>query len=323
MQESIHSPFNRDTPAEEVVAGINLSGKLAVITGGSTGLGKETARVLAKAGAAVFIGARNHAKLDAAKQELLTGGAQSVSSFTLNLMEPDSVRAFAKAVLELNRPVDMLINNAGIMTCPLARNSLGIESQFATNYLGHALLASMLAPQLIKAGKSRLVSLASSGHHLSPIVFEDINFEQREYNAWKAYGQSKTANVLLAVKAAKHLNAKGVTVTAVHPGVIETELTRYMTEDEKAAAVHNAKVSNSVKYKTIAAGSATSVWAATAPALEGKGPLYLEDCQVAPMIDTANMTYGVLPHALDSVQADQLWAKAEEILGHALPLVPA
>ena len=320
MQEPIASPFDRDTPAEEVISGIDLTGKLAVITGGSTGLGKETARVLGKAGADIFIGARNVAKLEAAKEQLLAGGAQRVYCCPLDLMEPDIVRQFGQAVLELDRPVEMLINNAGIMARPLARNSLGIESQFATNYLGHALLTSLLSPQLVKAGESRLVSLTSTGHHLSPVVFEDINFEKREYDPWIAYGQSKTADVLLAVKAAKHLKDKGVTVTAVHPGVIETELTRYLTEEEQTAAVENAKGTNAIEFKTIEAGSATSVWAATEPALEGKGPIYLEDCRVAPPIDQPNMNYGVLPYALDPDLADQLWVKAEEILGQTLPL---
>ena len=271
--------------------------------------------MLAKAGADVFIGARNAEKLKAAKEKLLISGASRVNSHTLDLMEPVSVTQFAHAILELGRPVDILVNNAGIMACPLARNSLGIESQFATNFLGHALLSSLLAPQLIQARSSRLVSLTSTAHHLSPVVFEDINYDKRNYHPWLAYGQSKTANVLLAVKAAKHLKHKGVTVTAVHPGVIKTELMRSMSEEEQAAAIENA-----VELKTVESGSATSVWAATAPALEGQGPIYLEDCQVASLIDEPNNAYGVLPYALDPDPADQLWAKAEEMLGQSLPL---
>ena len=320
MQEPISSPFSRDTLAEEVVSGIDLSGRLAVITGGSTGLGKETARVLAKAGADLFVGARSAPKLEAAKTDLIQGGARHVQSCPLDLMESDSVRRFAQAVLELDRPIDILINNAGIMACPLARNSLGIESQLATNFLGHALLASLLAPQLIRAQKSRLVSLTSTAHHLSPVCFEDINFERREYEPWSAYGQSKTANILLAVKAAKHLKENGVTVTAVHPGVVVTELMRSMSEKEQAAAIKNREVHDLPEFQTIESGSATSVWAATAPALEGKGPVYLEDCKVAPLIDRPNQAYGVLPYALDPDLADQLWTKAEEMLGQSLPL---
>ncbi len=320
MQTPVETRFNRDTQATEVVEGINLAGKFAVVTGGSTGLGKETARVLTVAGADVFIGARDVAKLENARRELLAEAASSVYSEPLDLAEPDSVEQFANAVLDLDRPIDMLVNNAGIMACPLARSSLGIESHLAINYVGHALLVSLLAPSLVRAGKSRLVSLSSTGHHLSPVVFEDVNFDSREYEPWAAYGQSKTADVLLAVKAAKHLKDKGVTATAVHPGMIVTELLRFMSEEEQAAAVKYAGTQGLPEFKTVESGAATSVWAATAPALEGHGPVYLEDCQVAPLIDQPNSAYGVLPYALDTEFADQLWVEAEKMLGRPLPL---
>ena len=320
MQEFVHCPFAADTSAEEVVSNVDLSGILAVITGGSTGLGKETARVLAKAGADIIIGARDQKKLEAAKFELASGDARDVYSYPLDLLEPVSVRQFADSVRGLDRPIDIFICNAGIMACPMAFNSLGIESQFATNFLGHALLSSMLSPQLIRAGNSRMVSLASSAHHISPIVFDDINFKNREYKPWTAYGQSKTANVLMAVKWAKHLHDKGITATAIHPGVIETELMRTMSKEDQVQAIESTKKFNPNGFKTIEVGAATSVWAATGLDLEGCGPIYLEDCKVAPLIDRPNMASGVMPYALDPEAADKLWAIAEEMLGHPLPL---
>lgn len=320
MQRPVDSKFTRDTPAIDVIQGIDLSGKFAVITGGSTGLGKETARVLAVAGADIFIGARDEVKLESAKQELVVGHAKNVFAAPLDLADVHSVLEFSKAVQELGRPIDILIHNAGIMACPQSYNSFGIESQFATNYVGHALLTSEFAPLLTRAKLSRLVVLSSSGHHISPVMFEDINFNQSDYDPWVAYGQSKTADVLLAVKASKHLKEKGVTVTAVHPGMIQTELMRYMSPEEAAAAADQTAEQNLPEFKNVEAGSATSVWAATAPELEGRGPLYVEDCQVAPIVDQPNRAYGVLPYALDPELADLLWTKAEEMLDRPLPL---
>ena len=314
MQQAILSQFNRNTTAEEVISGVDLSGRLAVITGGSTGLGLETARVFVMAGADVLIGARRESKLQEAAEVLRAAGTANVYTQPLDLMEPESVKQFADAALKLDRPIDLLVNNAGIMACPLARNSLGIESQFATNYVGHALLTSLLSSALKAAEKSRMISLASLGHHLSPVVFEDINYESREYVPLEAYGQTKTANVLLAVKAHKHLAQHGVTAIAVHPGSILTELNRY-TPKEK---IEDAKAKG--RFKTVEAGSATSVWAATEPELEGKGPIYVEDCQVAPPVDEPNLNFGVLPYALDADLADRLWAEAEKMLGQSLPL---
>lgn len=320
MQDFVVSPFTSDTTAEAVISGIDLSGKLAVITGGSTGLGKETARVLAKAGADIILGARNEQKLETTKTEIALDNTGNIYGFTLDLMEPDSVKTFAQTIIDMDRPVDILINNAGILAGPPVYNSLGIESQFATNFLGHALLSSMLAPQLIRARKSRLVSLASSAHHLSPVDFEDINFESREYKPWIAYGQSKTANVLMVVKLAKHLNAKGVTTTAVHPGVIETQLMRSMAEVDRNHAIESTKNFNPDGFKTVQVGAATSVWAATGIALEGCGPLYLEDCKVAALVESPNMASGVMPYALDPDAAERLWTVAEKMLGYPLPL---
>lgn len=328
MQPNIASRFNQFSTAEEVIGDTDLTGKFVVITGGSTGIGKETARVLANAGADIFIGARSLEKLKIAREELNSTSAGKTTIAELDLMEPISADAFADAALALGRPVDLLINNAGVMAPPLMRNSLGIESQFATNYVGHAIVTSRLAPALLQAEQPRLVCLASSGHHASPVDLDDLNFEQREYQKWMAYGQSKTADVLLAVKAATALGKKGVTTLAVHPGYIITELQRYLPEEEMAAVLASTAEKNKVSdegqvrpvMKTIPQGAATSVWAATSPKLTGKGPLYLEDCKVADVIDTPNMISGVLPYALDEMLAEQLWSKTELLLGKPLPL---
>lgn len=324
MQQPIESPYSASTTADEVIGSTNLKGKLAVITGGSTGIGKETARVLANAGADIFIGARSLDKLDAAKAELTSESGSQIYTAELDLLEPASVDAFADAVLALDRPIDILINNAGIMASPLERNSLGIESQLATNYVGHAILTSRLAPAMLRAGESRLVSLSSSGHQASGVIMDDVNWEHIKYNKWAAYGQSKTGNSLLAFKVAKELGDKGVTALAVHPGYIQTELGRYMPEGEWAmsmgAAAKMAGRTDGPSVKTVHQGAATSVWAATAAELNGKGPLYLENCQVAEIIDKPNMLDGVVRHAIDEDMADKLWQKAEELLGKSLPL---
>jgi len=315
--------FDRDTTAAEVVQGVNLSGKLAVVTGGSEGLGLETARALRSAGADLFIGARSADKLTAAATQLRgepAGG--TVFTHPLDLMAPASVDAFADAVLALDRPVDILVNNAGIMAAPKAYTAEGIESQLATNFVGHAQLTSRLAGALAAASGARLVSLTSSGHQISPVLFDDPNFERAHYEPFVAYGQSKTACALLAVKAARHLGGRGVTAHAVHPGMIETDLGRFITDEDRArmAAAMGDHARQMPKFKTIEAGAATSVWAATADELAGKPPLYLEDCHVADRIDTRNFAHGVLPYALDEDAADKIWTAAETMLGRPLPL---
>jgi NAD(P)-dependent dehydrogenase (short-subunit alcohol dehydrogenase family) len=188
MQAALETRFDRDSTAEAVAAGIDLTGKLAVVTGASAGIGRETARVLAKAGADIFITGRDTAALGDAKAALLDAGAGVVQAHTVDLMDPDSVTVCGEAVLALGRPVDILINNAGIMAAPLARSARGIESHLATNYLGHAQLVSLLAPALKAAGKARLISVTSTGHHWSPVIFDDLNFERRPYDKWQAYG---------------------------------------------------------------------------------------------------------------------------------------
>lgn len=313
--------WTKDSTASEVVEGIDLRGKLAVVTGASSGIGKETARALGSAGASVFLGARTQTALDEVQSELEAVGTEAYTC-PLDLMDPASVEAFAKSVQSLNRPLHILVNNAGIMASPRAENVLGIESQLATNYLGHALLVSLLAPQMIAAEKSRLVSLTSVAHQLSPVDLDDLNFQNKEYDKWVAYGQSKTACALLAVHVANELADRGVTAHAVHPGFIDTNLGRFLDEEEVKQAVDDVEElsSEAALFKSVESGAATSVWAATGPELEGLAPLYLEDCSVAEKIDTPNTNSGVMGYALDAEIARKLWVEAEKLLGRKLPL---
>lgn len=323
-QLAVASKYSRDTSAEEIAAAVDLRGKLAVITGGSVGLGRETARVLARSGAEIFISARRAEVLKETAQALEENGAK-VHYHAVDHMSVDSVDALADAVLALGRPVDMLIANAGIMACPLARTPDGVESQLMTNVVAHAVLLSRLAPALVESDDARFVSLSSTGHHLSAILFDDLNFERHPYDKWQAYGQSKTGSALLAVKASKELGSRGVTAFAVHPGMIQTELGRFLDEADMIKTTEDSVGKNGAKaflalFKDVPRGAATTVWAATDPALKGKGPLYLEDAKVASRIEAPNRTEGVLDYARDPEAADRLWTAIEDIVGRKLPL---
>lgn len=314
--------FGPETTSKDVMQGVDLTGKFAVVTGGSGGLGYETASSLLEAGADVFIGARTASKLKEAALALrATYPSRSIMSHPLDLAELDSVDDFATAILELERPIDLFFANAGIMACPLERNSLGIEVQLATNYVGHAALVSRLKPAILKAKEARVISVTSSGHHFSDIRFDDPNFEISEYDKWVAYGQSKTASSLLARKVHSALSPHGVTGLAVHPGFIQTDLMRYLTRDDYAAMKDRTDIEMpaSRTYKTVEQGAATSLYAATATELAGRFA-YLEDCGVAVEAERRDTLNGVMPWALDSASAETLWTKAEALIGRKMPL---
>jgi NAD(P)-dependent dehydrogenase (short-subunit alcohol dehydrogenase family) len=312
--------FGMQSSAEEVLRGLDLHGRLVVITGALAGIGRATAEALLDAGADLVIAGRNPSKLEATKAELSHRRADAtVHAFPLDLMSIASVDDFADAVLALKRPVNVLINNAGI-TGQLRRNESGIESQLMTNFIGHAVLTSRLAPALVRAEGARLVSLSSFGHHYSPVIFDDLNFEQRPYTAWASYGQSKTACVLLAVQVARQLGERGVQAFAVHPGAIMTELGADLGPDDFALAQERGSIPQPEDWKTPAQGAATSVWAATEPQLSGRGPLYLEDCHIAPVLDQPTYCYGVMPYALDAELAARLWLATERLIARPLPL---
>jgi len=319
----ITSRFGRQSTAFEVIDGIDLRGRHIVVTGGASGLGLETSRALAKAGASLTLGVRNAAQGDAAVNAIgQETGHRDIRVALLDLADLQSVQRFADAWLARGEPLHVLINNAGIMAAPLTRNALGWEAQFATNHLGHFALTRALLPSLLKAADARVVALSSSGHRLSPIVFDDIHFEHREYNKWKAYGQAKTANALMALHL-DTLHAKdGLTANAVHPGGIKTGLSRYLPPEEISAlgwARPEGSEPSAVPpgFKNAEQGAATSVWAATAPELQGHGGLYLEDCNEAVPSPEGERRFGHVPHIRDRAVAERLWAVSEAMLAQA------
>jgi NAD(P)-dependent dehydrogenase (short-subunit alcohol dehydrogenase family) len=312
----ITTQFGFNATAAEVVEGIDLSGRRAIVTGGSSGIGVETARALAGAGADVTLAVRN---IDAGERTATditaTTRNASVHVGRLDLAEPESIAAFAES---WSGPLHLLINNAGVMALPeLQLSRGGWELQFATNHLGHFALASGLHDALAAAGDARIVSLSSRGHLRSPVVFDDINFSSRPYDPWLAYGQSKTANILFAVEATRRWSSNGITANAVHPGAIaETNLSRYMDPSVLA----DLRTSGMYKFKTIQQGAATSVLVATSHQLEGIGGRYFEDCNEAHVVDQevsdlGSSPDGVAAYALDPDNARRLWEVSLEASG--------
>jgi NAD(P)-dependent dehydrogenase (short-subunit alcohol dehydrogenase family) len=310
-QHKIGSGFGATTTAAEAVAGVDLTGKLAVVTGGYSGIGLETTRALVGAGAHVVVPARRR---ETAEEAL--AGFENVEVDELDLGDLESVRAFAERFLATGRPIDLLITNAGVMACPETRVGPGWEAQFATNHLGHFALVNRLWPAV--ADGARVVSLSSRGHHYSPIRWDDVQFE-RGYDKWAAYGQAKTANVLFAVRLDELGAEKGVHAFALHPGGIMTPLQRHLSREEHIARGWIDEAGNYlVKFKTPEQGAATTVWAATSPQLADLGGLYLEDCDVAELspADAVGMTEsGVRRYAVDREEARRLWTLSAELTG--------
>jgi len=311
-QRPLNSGFGAKTTAKEVLAGLDLTGKIAIVTGGYSGVGLETTRALAEAGATVVVPARTQEKARTA-----LAGIPRVEIDTLELIDPASIDAFANRFLASGRPLHILINNAGIMAAPLQRDARGYESQFATNHLGHFQLTARLWPALKQTGKSRVVAVSSTGIMFGGVDFDDPNFERREYDKWKAYGQSKTANALFAVALDKRGERHGIRAFSVHPGGIYTDLMRYLPAEELAALAAAAGGS----LKTPEQGAATSVWCATSPQLDGKGGVYCMDVDIAEVIsdfDPGAMALdlrGVLPRAIDADSAERLWDLSEQMTG--------
>jgi NAD(P)-dependent dehydrogenase (short-subunit alcohol dehydrogenase family) len=310
------------TTTDEVLEGIDLTGKVAIVTGASGGLGAETARALASKGARVTIAARDltRAETTAAAIRESTGNV-NVDVGELHLDKPDSVRQFAAKYLADHDALNILINNAGIMACPLSRTSEGWEQQFATNHFGHFLLTCLLSPALIEGAPARVVNLSSAGHLRGGIDFDDIHFENREYDKFVSYGQSKTANILFSIELDRRLKDRGVRANAVHPGVIMTDLGRHMSQDDiDALMADRPEDQPAMVFKEIPAGAATSVWAATAPELEDVGGQYALDCH---LIDPNNTEAGTdmwAKWAQGEELAAQLWAITEETLGQKFDL---
>ncbi|MCU0731499.1 MAG: oxidoreductase [Hyphomonas sp.] len=317
-QEPIASPFGYRSTALEVIEGIDLSGKTAFVTGGYSGLGTEVVRALAAAGARVLVGARRPDKA----AEDLADVAGRVEVLALDLADPAAIDTCAAQVAERTDRLHILINNAAIMACPLARDARGFENQFAVNHLGHFQFTAGLWPLLKAAGGARVVSVSSIGHRLNGLVLEDLHFQHRPYDKWLAYGQAKSANALFALHLDTLGKALGVRAFAVHPGGIATPLQRHLTMDEQKAMGWYDEAGNlNAMFKTPAEGAATSVWCATSPLLDGMGGVYCEDCNIGAMAgDPPPRASGVWPHIRDTGLAAGLWSKSEAMTGAAFDL---
>ena len=311
-QTPLASPFGHRSSAADVVEGRDLTGKVALVTGGYSGLGLETVRALAGAGARVIVGARRPAT---AADDLrdVTG---EVTILKLDLSDPASIDAFAGEVTALVPALHILIANAAVMACPLARDARGFESQFATNHLGHFQLTARLWPLLL-AGKARVVVLSSSGHARNGLDLDDLHFERRAYDKWTAYGQAKSANALFALHLDRLGEANGVRAFAVDPGGIHTPLQRHLPMEEQIAMGWYAEDGTpNPLFKTTQQGAATSVWCAVSPLLAGEGGVYCADCNVAaPWVEGAPRQVGVHPHVRDRALAQRLWTASEAMTG--------
>lgn len=318
-QAPLPSGFGFESTAAEVLGKRSLADKVVIVTGGYAGIGLETTRVLAGAGATVVVPVRTPEKASAA-----VAGIPRVELVPMDLADPASIDRFAATFLQSKRPLHLLINNAGIMAAPLMRDERGYEMQFATNHLGHFQLTARLWPSLAKG--ARIVSLSSRGHHRGAVDFEDTMFERRPYEKWTAYGQAKTANVLFAVRLQKYGQPRGIEAFAVHPGGIITDLMRHLSIEEKAAfgIVDGKQVATEVespafkgttlRLKTVEQGAATQVWAATNEMLLGKGGVYCEDCDIAKIAGEGGAS-GVRSYAIDPDHAERLWKRSEEWTG--------
>ena len=331
-QSPINSGFSRASTTVDVIKGVDLIGKVAIVTGGYSGLGLETARTLASAGARVIVPARD---VERAREAIAEAGGGMEVQF-MDLTDPRSVDDFAHNFVETGLPLHLLINNAGIMALPeLKRDSQGNELQFATNHLGHFRLTVRLWAALKRAGGARIVSVSSAGHRFSPVVFDDINFEHRDYDPFKAYGQSKTANVLFAIGVDRRGEKDGIRAFSLHPGgIAATNLgthvgvemlkkTGFVDENERPI------VDLSRDLKSVPQGAATHVWCAVSPQLDGKGGLYCADSDITAVLpegDAANLgtedrskrLTGVEAYAINPQLADKLWRLSENLTGISL-----
>ena len=324
LQNPIHSGFNAQSTSQEVINGIDLSGKTIIITGGYAGIGLETTKILALAGAKVIAPARD---LEKAKKNL--SGIENVEIEVLDLMDPSSIDTFAEKFIASGQKLDLLINNAGIMWVPLRRDSRGIESQLATNYLGQFQLTASLWPALKKANSARVINVSSYGHQMSPFNFEDPNFEHREYQTLLGYGQSKTASNLFAVALDDRGKEFNVRAYSLHPGsVYGTDLGREEPiELYKQMGTHDAdgniKPEVEARLKTIPQGAATTIWCATSPLLDDIGGVYCENCDIAEIdhgqiehrFDDPSTIRGVQSYSLDKGNAERLWKLSEKMTG--------
>ena len=322
------SSYGPDTTTDEVLEGIDVSGKRILITGSSSGLGEESARALSSKGAAITMAARNPEKNEAAAariREKVPGAELELR--TLDLCSLESVRSFAKGFLADHQRLDVLLDNAGVMCCPQGTTSDSFETQLGTNHIGHFLLTGLLTPALVASAPSRVVVLSSAAHTIAGVDFEDPMFERREYEPWQAYGQSKTANALFALELDRRLAKQGVSAYSVHPGMIMTELSRHLNAEllEKMQKRRKERATAAdaegpvMKFKSVEAGAATQVWAATTGNLADHGGAYLADCQLG-LTGPNHGERTIEPYAQDPDAAARLWTASEEWVGQTFDL---
>jgi NAD(P)-dependent dehydrogenase (short-subunit alcohol dehydrogenase family) len=333
IQSPINSGYGFLTTADEIVRHVDLRGKTAIVTGGNSGIGLEAVRALATAGAVVIVPSRNVKK---AKKEL--SAIKNIEVEQVDFLIPSTIDSFAERFIASARPLDILINNAGIMGAPVRKDKRGYDATFSVNHLAHFQLTARLWPALKKAANARVISVSSRAHRLGSINFEDPNFNITGYDNWKAYAQSKTANALFAFELDRLANTYGVSAFSVHPGLIPaTAISRYVL-DEKITQetiknlitsmlgvvnklhilsfVNVMRKESGNKYKTNEQGAATMVWCATSPLLNGKGGVYCEDCDIAEAVPADSVKpYGVRPWAIDPENAKRLWKLSEELTG--------
>ena len=319
------SGFGRDTTTDEVLEGIDLSGRRFVITGAASGLGRESARALAARGASVVLLARNAERAEEAVAEVgaMVPGAD-LEPGVVDLGDLASIRAFAAVYLAGHDAVDVLMNNAGVMACPFGRTADGFETQFGTNHLGHFLLTALLFPALRKGVAPRVVTLTSAGHSRADVDLDDPNFEHTEYSPWVAYGQAKTANALFARELARRAGPAGLSSFSVHPGGILTDLGRHLNDDlindmidfarRRSAASSEGGEPREIHFKTVEAGAATQVWAATTTELAEHNGAYLANCGLG-VLGADPGVNGFMPYLLDDQHAAALWALSERMVG--------
>ena len=330
LQKPIGSGFGAVSTAADVIKGIDLSGKVAIVTGGHSGIGLETARVLRLAGARVIVPARDRDKAVRALQGI------DVEIESIDLIDPASIDTFAERFIASRQPLHILVNSAGIGGAPLTRDGRGYELHFATNHLGHFQLAMRLWPALRNAKGARVVAVSAWAHSRAPIVFEDPNFEHRNYIPWMAYGQSKTANILFALALDARAREHGVRAFSLHPGsIVSTGLSKYVAPELLRAAglvdENGSPIIDPAKnQKTAEQGAATSVWCATSPQLDGMGGVYCQNSDIAPIVTETlasnpigSMALGVMPHAVDTKAADRLWSLSEQMVGLESQTLPS
>ncbi len=315
-QKPLGTGFDGKTAAADVMKDADLSGKTAIVTGGYSGIGLETAKALAGAGAEVIVPVRDRKK---AEENLAEEGVKA-AIYEMDLANLASVQEFAADVAGSHDKVHLLINNAGVMGLPETRIGPGWEGQFAINHIGHFVLTKELAPYLKNAGGARVVCLSSLGHKRSPVHFDDIHYENRPYDKMEAYGQSKTANALFALELNRRMKNDGVQAFSVHPGVVMTQLSRYVDQEDMIAAGFFDKDGNVVEglrdiLKTPEQGCATTLWCATSELLADRGGEYCEDCDIALLGDEKSPRFAhVMPWAVDDEAARRLWDETEKMV---------